>query len=287
VRHLNATASCGSSTSAGLDAHPTTAPSRSFVERRGVKGSAFAAGRLEPRQVRSRPLVELDPGVRARMAEWSEDRLVEEAGRRPIRDADRDVVEHAESVASGGRGRLRVAPRRRPVGDDATEAPAMTRCELVEPVEERRRVGRGEQTTEPTRPGELLECDHAPARVAGERRPVGEDEPPPFAARLVGHCGEQRGRLVVAEREQSEFLLAIEPGNDPRRPPAEPSPAVVEEHGPGQQRRGRRVVLHWTSVCGRDRVPRRTWQATRVWSNEHDSRTWVPVWRRCHRDGSS
>jgi hypothetical protein len=38
----------------------------------------------------------------------------------------------------------------------------------------------------------------------------------------------------VVQRKEPELLAAVEPGDDPRRPAAEASVAVVEQNGPAQ-----------------------------------------------------
>jgi hypothetical protein len=78
---------------------------------------------------------------------------------------------------------------------------------------------------------QLGEERRAPAAVTGNRRAVAEDEPPALAPRLPGDGGEQTVGLRIVEREQGELFVTIEPGDEPRRPAAEPSAARVEHDG--------------------------------------------------------
>jgi hypothetical protein len=83
------------------------------------------------------------------------------------------------------------------------------------------------------------ECD-ASSADARNRRAVAEDEPPALAALIRGNLGEHVFGRLVLEREQRELLAAVEPGDEPRRPAAEPSPARVEQH----RTSGARVGTH-------------------------------------------
>jgi hypothetical protein len=53
-------------------------------------------------------------------------------------------------------------------------------------------------------------------------------------ADVLGHCLRRRLRALVLQREEREPLAPVDLGDATRRPPAEPSVAVVEEQRPGQ-----------------------------------------------------
>ena len=103
--------------------------------------------------------------------------------------------------------------------------------ELVECIDERRCSGPREYPTEGSRQPELREQHYAPAAVPGNRPSVTKDEPPALSALLLGHGGQQPAGFRVPERKEGELLAPVERGGDPRRPAAEPSPAVIEENG--------------------------------------------------------
>lgn len=75
---------------------------------------------------------------------------------------------------------------------------------------------------------------NAPAAVAGDGSAVATDEPPASASLVGGNRREQAFGFLVVEGNESQIALAIEPDGDPRRPAAEPSPAVVEHDGARQ-----------------------------------------------------
>ena len=100
---------------------------------------------------------------------------------------------------------------------------------LVELVDERGGVDRSERA--PQWPGhpDLGEERDAAAVVAGDQRPVREDEPPALVPRLLGYACEQPAGFVVRERQERQFFASVEPGDDTRRPPAELSGARLEQ----------------------------------------------------------
>jgi hypothetical protein len=70
------------------------------------------------------------------------------------------------------------------------------------------------------------------ARCGPRRDPaVGSDEVPRREALVLGERSDQRFRGVVLEREQADPAVEIGGRDGTRREPAEPSAAVVEEHG--------------------------------------------------------
>jgi hypothetical protein len=77
---------------------------------------------------------------------------------------------------------------------------------------------------------ELDEQEDAPASIARHRCAISEHEPPAFAASSWFDGRQQSVRFVVLERQQRELVVDIEPGDDPRRPAAQPTAAVVEHH---------------------------------------------------------
>jgi hypothetical protein len=97
--------------------------------------------------------------------------------------------------------------------------------DLVERIEERRSVQHPEHASQAPGQPDLGEERDGAAGVAGNRRPVAEHEPPAFVPRFFGHSCEQAARLFVGERQQSQLLVSVEPGDDTRRPPAELSGA--------------------------------------------------------------
>jgi hypothetical protein len=113
--------------------------------------------------------------------------------------------------------------------------------ELVERVDERRDAQRPERACQGPGQPDLCEERDAAARVAGNRRPVATHEPPAFVPRVFGHGYEQAAGLVVCERQQSQLFVSVEPGDDTRRPPAEPSGAGIEQDRP-RKRRDRHVI---------------------------------------------
>jgi hypothetical protein len=73
--------------------------------------------------------------------------------------------------------------------------------DLVERVEERGRVERSKEASERTRQPNLGEEGNPASRVACNRRPVAEHDPPAFVPRSFGHTCEQAGGLLVGERQ--------------------------------------------------------------------------------------
>jgi hypothetical protein len=107
----------------------------------------------------------------------------------------------------------------------------MPRHDLVQLVQQRRRSQSSQDSAEragqPDRDEERL----APAVVSGKQAPVGKDEPPALATRLLGHGRKQMAGFLVGQREQRQLFVPVDRGDDPRRPPAELSGAGIEENG--------------------------------------------------------
>jgi hypothetical protein len=123
----------------------------------------------------------------------------------------------------------------------------VTGYDLVERVDEHRRVQRSEHASQ--RPGQshLGEERDASSSVAGNRRPLPEDEPPAFIPRFLGHGHKQTAGLIIVERKQSQLFATVEPGDDTRRPPAELSGAGIEQNW---TRKGRDRHLVGVQVSG-------------------------------------
>jgi len=75
------------------------------------------------------------------------------------------------------------------------------------------------------RPEEL----HAPGAVSGDAT-VGRREVPALATLILGQGGEEPCRLRVVQGQERELVATVEPCDDTRREPAEPSACVVQEH---------------------------------------------------------
>jgi hypothetical protein len=135
-----------------------------------------------------------------------------------------------------------VAARRRTVGHEAAEPPTVSRHEPVECVDSVREPNALERRTQTTRQAQLAEERRTGSSVAAQRRPVAEDEPPALRALVLGNRRKEPVGLAVPEREQREPLASVERGDDPRRPAAEASAAVVEEHGPKHHARSVRLA---------------------------------------------
>jgi hypothetical protein len=101
------------------------------------------------------------------------------------------------SVARGSRE----SPRSRSVGDEASETRPIAGYELVESVDEHRRVKRSEHAPEWTGEPDLREERHTSSRVAGHRSAIAEHEPPALAPRVLGHGGKQAVGFGIVERK--------------------------------------------------------------------------------------
>jgi hypothetical protein len=122
------------------------------------------------------------------------------------------------------------------VGDDTSEGCAMTSDEAVQTVEQSRRQALEDARQSPRRLQLAGEVDE-PGPVADEP-PVGERETPAGGPVVLGKRREQVRRPLVAEAEIRQLIVAIERGDDPRRPAAEASVVGVDENGTN------RVVRH-------------------------------------------
>ena len=107
----------------------------------------------------------------------------------------------------------------------------MVRQELVDRVGEAGQPQSAQDATDGTGQIELDEQEDAPASIARHRCAVSEHEPPAFAASSRFDGRQQPARLVILERQQRQLVMDVDPGDDPRRPAAQPSAAVVQHHG--------------------------------------------------------
>jgi putative membrane protein len=89
--------------------------------------------------------------------------------------------------------------------------------------------GACEAAERPERP-KGLEQPHG-RRAAGHHLPIGFDEVPAGEPVLLEERLEERRGPRVAHGKECESLASIEPGDDPRRPAAEPSVGVVQQNG--------------------------------------------------------
>ena len=117
----------------------------------------------------------------------------------------------------------------------------VTGYDLVERVDGRRGVGRSEHATQRPCEPDLGDERDAASGVAGNRRPVPEDEPPAFVPRFFAHGRKQSAGLIIGERQQRQLLASVEPGDDTRRPPAELSGTRIEQNRT-RKRRDRHVL---------------------------------------------
>lgn len=122
----------------------------------------------------------------------------------------------------------------------------MSRHDLVQRVEQRRRSGGLQNSTERTSHPDRDEKRHAPAGVPGKQAPVPEDKPPTLVTRLLGDGREQTAGFLVGQREQRQFFMPINRGDDPRRPAAELSGPRVEQYRARERKRrlSRHLVGH-------------------------------------------
>ena len=97
----------------------------------------------------------------------------------------------------------------------------MARHELVQRVNHDRRAKGSQRQSKRAGQADFEEERDAAPTVAGDQRAVAANEPPTFATPCVGHGFEKAVRLCVGQREVSELFVAIELGDDTRRPTAE------------------------------------------------------------------
>ena len=76
--------------------------------------------------------------------------------------------------------------------------------------------------------------EHATRDAVAHRRPVALHEPPTRVALVLGEGVEQTDRRRIVERQEREALPPVDSDDDTRRPPAEASASVVEQHWPAR-----------------------------------------------------
>jgi hypothetical protein len=111
------------------------------------------------------------------------------------------------------------------------------RDDLVDRIDERRRVERPERSSKRPGQADLREERHASSGVAGDEGAVAGDEPPALVLRRLGYVCEQAPSLFIGQWKQRECFVPVEPGDDTRRPPAELSRPGIEQ-GRARQVRG-------------------------------------------------
>jgi hypothetical protein len=104
----------------------------------------------------------------------------------------------------------------------------MARNNPVQRVHERRRSHRPQGSAERAGHPDFGKEGNAPAAVAGKQG-VGKREPPALPACLLRHGREQTAGFLVGQPEQCQLFVPVERGDDPRRPPTEPSASLVQQ----------------------------------------------------------
>jgi hypothetical protein len=119
--------------------------------------------------------------------------------------------------------------RTRAVGNEVPEPRAVARNDAVRVLDDAVRKGVEETAGRPGAAHRAQKYDAA--SPAPDERPVREHEAPRRHARVIGYPFEQALRLFVLQRQECEIFFAVELGDDPRSPAAEPSARVVEQNG--------------------------------------------------------
>jgi hypothetical protein len=110
------------------------------------------------------------------------------------------------------------------------EAQAVTGHDLVQRIDECRRVECSERTSHRPRQPDFGQEHNAAPGVTRNRSPVTENEPPAVEPGILGDACEQVAGLLVVQRKQCQLFVSVEPDDAPRRPPAELSGAGIEHH---------------------------------------------------------
>jgi hypothetical protein len=109
-------------------------------------------------------------------------------------------------------------------------------------------VDGSEHSSDRPREPDLGEQRYAASGVTGNRRPVGENQPPALVPRVLGHACKQAASLFICQRKERQLFASVKPGDDTRRPPAELSGGGVEQNRARQGRHrhivGMRVSTH-------------------------------------------
>jgi hypothetical protein len=107
---------------------------------------------------------------------------------------------------------------------------------------------RANEATQGAKPAEALEQPHD-RRAARYQASIRLDEVPALEPLLLGHGRHERGDGLGVERKESELSAPVEPGDDPRRPAAEPSVAVVEHD------RATKLAIRHACIVGSTTAP--------------------------------
>ena len=91
----------------------------------------------------------------------------------------------------------------------------------------------GKQAANPARHLDLLQESNAPTMPARDRDAIALYEPPGFCTLLFRDGSEQNGNQRISQGQESQIPPVIEPGDEPRRPTAEPSVIAEDEHWAG------------------------------------------------------
>jgi len=105
----------------------------------------------------------------------------------------------------------------------------MASHELVHRVNECGCAERSQHAAQQARQAELGELRDAASAVARNGLAIAEDEPPAFAARILGNRCEQAVGPLLAERKQGQLLVPVKSGDDPRRPATQPSATGAQQ----------------------------------------------------------
>lgn len=113
----------------------------------------------------------------------------------------------------------------------------MARHDPVQRVHQPRRSHDPQGSAERAGQPDLGQEGNAPTDVPGKQAPVGKEEPPALAARILGHGREHAAGFLVGQREQRQLFVPVDHGDDPRRPPAELSAPRIEQHRARERKR--------------------------------------------------
>jgi hypothetical protein len=103
--------------------------------------------------------------------------------------------------------------------------------ELVDCIDQAGKAEHAKESSKRARDANPLEDDDTATSVSGNESAIRKHQPPTLSSSLFRNRGEKALCLFVCQWKQCERGFAIEPGDDPRRPAAEPSRAGVEQDG--------------------------------------------------------
>lgn len=137
----------------------------------------------------------------------------------------------AAELARPSAAHSRVKAWRVALWHEMPEVPAVAGHDLVERVDDRRRVDCPERPSHRPRQTDFGQEHDAASGVTGDRGPVADNEPPAFEPGVFGHACEQTTGLLIRKGKNRDFFVSVESDDDTRRPSAELSGAVIEHHG--------------------------------------------------------